>query len=62
MIGSSSIDPKLRYRVLCKISVDPNGTIAVRPDFTRGRTAYKLESPLSARGLPDLQILKFFFI
>ena len=49
-VWSRFADPATRYKLLCKISIDARGTIAMRPDFTKGPGFYKLQSPFSAQG------------
>lgn len=49
-VACSYEDPSARYKVLCRISIDARGTIAMRPDFTKGSGFYKLQSPFSAQG------------
>lgn len=36
--------------VLCTIKADANGVISIRPDFNKGRKAYKIEAAGMGRG------------
>ena len=36
--------------VLCTIKVDTNGVMSIKPDFTKGSKAYKIESSGMGRG------------
>ena len=37
--------------VLCTLKVDCNGVLSVKPDFNKGRRAYKVGGGLNGRGM-----------
>lgn len=37
--------------ILCTIKFDANGVISIRPDFNKGRKAYKIEAAGIGRGM-----------
>jgi len=46
--------------VLCTLKVDCNGVLSVKPDFNKGRRAYKVGGGLNGRGTVQYNTIKVF--
>jgi len=44
--------------VLCMLKVDCNGVLSVKPDFNKGRRAYKVGGGLNGRGMIHSLLLR----